>query len=85
MDDDTALILAIEKRFSISLPTDGLACADTLGDMCQLVVSAMNAPRPSVLFTADQVWPAIQEVTADVLGVLEDDLTPDVRFYDLNM
>jgi hypothetical protein len=85
MDDDVALILAIENLFGISLPDDRLANADTFGDLCEIVVSAMNASGPAARFTFNQIWPAIQEVTADVLGGFEDELTPDMRFYDLNM
>ena len=85
MDDDEELVFEIEKHFKVSLYRHELAKATTFGELCELVVVAMNEARPRTPYTFDQFWQSIQEIAVDVLGVPEDEITPSTRFSDLNM
>ena len=81
--DTVELVLAVEKRFSITIPNDAAARLATVGQMHQFIVERLQHERPREL-DRDEVYSILTEVICHQLGVRREDVTPEAHFvYDL--
>jgi acyl carrier protein len=81
--DTVELVLAVEKRFSITIPNEAAARLATVGQMHQFIVEQLQregSREPS----RDEVYSILTEGICDQLGVRREDVTPYAHFvYDL--
>lgn len=81
--DTVELALAVEKRFSITIPNEVAARLATVGQMHQFIIEQLkreSSPEPN----RDEVYVTLTDVICHQLGVRREDVTPNAHFvYDL--
>ena len=81
--DTVELVLAVERRFSITIPHEVAAQLATVGQMHQFVVEQLQRAG-SLEPSRDEVYSILTDVICHQLGVRREDVTPDAHFvYDL--
>lgn len=81
--DTVELALAVEKRFSITIPNEVAARLATVGQMHQFVVEQLQR-EGSLEPNRNEVYAALTDVICHQLGVRREDVTPAAHFvYDL--
>lgn len=81
--DTVELLIAVEKRFSITVPNEIAARLSTVGQMHQFVVEQLQQ-KGSLGLGRDEVYVILTDVICHHLGVDREDVTPEAHFvYDL--